>query len=677
MDERELVGLLYRADWTRLSLSGRVRGSGQFPATSPGERWWPTSFGEGLRPGSFSLPDPPPPPPDWMATVDRSETESTLTLAPGKRYRLASRDGSRVLGCDGERVWQSLADVPPGERVTFERKPQPPAPGLLAPAWLLLDYRLGVEGETTVAGRAGIVVAGTARSARLRGPSGLTALPWDLVPHPERVSAVIDRELGIVLRHELGYPDGTVKVTEFLDLEVGGAVDPSVFSPAAGSFFGDRPAGERRPGDDVGLEALKMVAGLAAGGLGAAIKCAPKRHVDPFATATSEDPDDVMPDDEPLPAWAAGQAADGAAEEVPQASKPAEASEAGGADGAAVEAAEASETSEADGAAQEAFEADGRTAVSDEVLNLLYRGGLEPTPFSARLCEWTDGEVVGGTMLGAVPESARRAGFGGVGFLVDTILTLEDSPRRISHEVYSVRVGGWDRFRIDRVFRTPSARSPRIQVGKRRRDAVTVACDGQRTFRVFEDEVLAGSASTLHQGWNGYLSQLVDGSWLLGCRLSGGEAVEVDGRTGYRVIATIGAGPVTGAALSWLPGWWLPAVAVVDASSGRLLRLTRYSGGKAATRQELRSVSDGGPDDFGFRPPDGLPVVEERERDRSGGSDDDDGDLKFFGPDGRPVSPPDEIRAVADAVKRQIDEKVAAARGFLGSFLGDRWLAGR
>ena len=660
MDERELVGLLYRADWTRLSLTGTVRGSGQFPATSPGERWWPASFGEGLRPGSFSLPDPPSPPPDWMATADRSETESTLTLAPGKRYRLATEDGSRVLGCDGERVWQWLADVPPGERVTFERKPQPPVPGLLAPAWLLLDYRLSVEGETTVAGRAGIVVTGTARSARLRGPSGLTALPYDLVPHPERVSAVIDRELGIVLRRELGYADGTVKVTEFLDLEVGGAVDPSVFSPAAGGFFGDRPAGERRPGDDVGLEALKMVAGLAAGGLGAAIKYAPKRHVDPFATATSEDPDDVMPDDEPLPAWAVGQAADGTARRLPARRGGRGRGGGGGA--------------EADG---EASEADGRTAVSDEVLNLLYRGGLEPTPFSARLCEWTDGEVVGGTMLGAVPESARRAGFGGVGFLVDTILTLEDSPRRISHEVYSVRVGGWDRFRIDRVFRTPPARSPRIQVGKRRRDAVTVACDGQRTFRVFEDEVLAGPASTLDQGWHGYLSQLVDGSWLLGCRLSGGEAVEVDGRTGYRVIATIGAGPVTGAASSWLPGWWLPAVAVVDASSGRLLRLTRYSGGKAATRQELRSVSDGGPDDFGFTPPDGLPVVEERERDRSGGSDDDDDDLKFFGPDGRPASPPDEVRAVADAVKTAGRREGRGGARVPRVVFGDRWLAGR
>ena len=654
MDERELVALLHRADWTRLTLTGTVRGGGQFPATSPGA-WWSASFGERLRPGSFSMPDPPPPPPDWMmATGDRPETESALTLAPGKRYRLATEDGARVLGCDGARVWQWLADVPPGERVTFERKPQPPVPGLLAPAWLLLGYRLSVEGETTVAGRAGIVVTGVGRTGHWRSPAA-AMLSWGLVPRPEQVSAVIDAELGIVLRRELRYPDGRVNVTEFLGLEVGGAVDPSVFSPAAGSFFGDRPDGERRPVDDVGLEALKMVAGLAAGGLGAAIKYGPKRHVDPFAAATSEDPDDVMPDDEPLPAWATGQAADGAADE---------------------KAAEA-EADEAEADEAEADEADGRAPVSDEVLNLLYRGGLEPAPFSARVSEWTDGEVVGGTMLGAVPEPARRAGFGGVGFLVDAIsTTLEDSPGGVSHEAYSVRVGGWDRFRIDRVFRTPPARTPRIQVGKRHRDAVTVACDGQRTFQVFEDVVRVGPASTLDQAWQGHLPELVDASWLLGCRLSGGDVVEVDGRTGYRVIATAGAGPVTGAPPSWLPGGWLPAVAVVDASSGRLLRLTRYSGGKTATRVELRSVSDGGADDFGFTPPDGLPVVEEPERDWSDGSDDVDGGMKFFGPDGRPASPPDEVRAAVDALKQQVDEKVAAARGFLGSLFGDRWLAG-
>jgi hypothetical protein len=75
--------------------------------------------------------------------------------------------------------------------------------------------------------------------------------------------------------------------------------------------------------------------------------------------------------------------------------------------------------------------------------------------------------------------------------------------------------------------------------------------------------------------------------------------------------------------------------------------------------------------------PDGLPVAEERKRDWTHGPDDDDDDLKFFGPDGRPSSPPDEVRAVVDAFKQQVDERVAAARGFLGSFFGGRGLAGR
>src|SRR6202044_2177789 len=104
----------------------------------------------------------------------------------------------------------------------------------------------------------------------------------------------------------------------------------------------------------------------------------------------------------------------------------------------------------------------------------------------------------------------------------------------------------------------------------------------------------------------------------------------------------------------------------------RRRRLAGYGGDETATRGELRALSDGGPDDFGFTPPDGLPVVDERER--SGGPDD-GGGMRFFGPDGRPSSPPEEVRVVADALKKQMGEKVAAARGFLGSLFGDRWLA--
>jgi len=631
IDERELVGLLYRADWTRLTLSGTVRGLGQFPATSADNGWWKASFGGGVRPGTFTLPDPPPEPPQWLiATAEPPEGESTLSLAPGRRYRLARTDGSRVLGCDGERVWQWFADVPPEAAVTFERRPQPPIPELLAPAWLLIGGPLTIEGETTVAGRPGIVVTGAAPTAPLPGLNSATMLAWGLLPRAGRISAVIDAELGIVLRRERPHDRRGTTTVEFVRLEVGGAVDPSVFDPADGSFFGDGRPGEagwaRPPLDSVGLGALKMAGGLLASGLGAAVKYAPKRRRDPFATATAEEPDAAMPDDGPLPGWAAGQPAN---------------------------------------------EADGPTPVSDEVLNLLYRGGRGPAPFSGRVCEWTDGEVVGRGLLGAVPESARRAGFGGVGFLVDAMLAAEQWSGEVEHAVYSVRIGALDTYRIDRVYREPPTRSRRGPARRHDGDAVTVACDGRRTFRVFDDEVRVGPASMIGQPQPAGLLQLVDGSWLLRYSLSGGEVVEVDGRRGYRVVATIGNGPTMDSPMSWLAGWWVPAVAVVDASSGRLLRLTRYRDGKIATRLELRSVSDGGPDDFGFTPPDGLPVVEEPERDGSGGSDD-DGDMKFFEPDGRPASPPEEVRAVADALKKQMDETVAAARGFLGSLFGDR-----
>jgi hypothetical protein len=606
MDERELAGLLYRADWTRLALAGTLRGAGWLPNTTFTHHSWPWGAERGPQP--FSLPDPPPPPPYWTYPVagPRGEQRS-LILAPGRRYRVTGSGGSRVIGCDGQRVWQWFTDLPPDTGVRFDHRPEPPVPELLAPAWLLLGYRLTVGEETTVAGRPGIAVTGVARTGPSLGVAGTMLLPWGLVRRPGRVSAVIDAELGILLRRELSSADDDADedVTEFLSLEVGGSSDPSVFTAPEGSFPGDGQRTDRPPLEEAGRAALKMAGGLAAGGLGAAIRCSPKRQADPFADATAEEPDDAMPDDEPLPGWTADQAADGA------------------------------------------DDADGRAPASDEVLNLLYRGGLEPAPFSGTLHEWIDGEVAGGALLGAVPEAARRAGFGGVGFLVDTILADERDAGRTTHTVYRVRVGALDRYRVDRVRRVPPARAPRLRMQKHDGVPLTVACDGERTFKVYEDEVRVGPASELDQSLQGDLRQLVDGSWLLAYRLSGGEVVEVDGRTGYRVIATAGTGPVTRAPLSWLPGWWLPAVAVVDASSGRLLRITRYRDGKIATRLELRSLSDGGSDDFGFTPPEGLPVV-----------------------DGQPWSPPEDLQAAIDGFKEKMDATVSAARGFLGSFLG-------
>ncbi len=294
MDERELVGLLYRADWTRLALTGTVGGSGQLPdATFTHSSW---EWGAAPGPQPFPLPDPPP---SWMRSAEPWGTQRSLILAPGRRYRVTSSDGSRVIGCDGERAWQWFGDLPPDTEVRFDHRPELPVPELLAPAWLLLGYRLTVGEETTVAGRPGISVTGVARTSPLRGLVGTTLLPWGLVRRPDRVTAVIDAELGIVLRRELwsadgdGDADADADVTEFLSLEAVGAADPSVFTAPEGSFFGDGPSGGRGsdgpPVEEVGLAALKMVGGLAAGGLGAAIRYAPKRQADPFAAATAED----------------------------------------------------------------------------------------------------------------------------------------------------------------------------------------------------------------------------------------------------------------------------------------------------------------------------------------------------------------------------------------------------
>ena len=76
-----------------------------------------------------------------------------------------------------------------------------------------------------------------------------------------------------------------------------------------------------------------------------------------------------------------------------------------------------------------------------------------------------------------------------------------------------------------------------------------------------------------------------DGSWLLGCELSGGESLTVDGRHAYRL---------TVAGSFWrsrLLMFSYPAIAVVDAETGRLLRLTTYGKGEPAFCYELRDAA--------------------------------------------------------------------------------------
>src|ERR1700761_3352121 len=110
----ELAGLLYRADWTQLTLSAgitRVTGAGDGP--------------RGAGP---------------------SRGTGRLLVAPGRRYRLETvgEDGQKHLkGCDGNRPWYLVSQPEDGSRLPIFSDPQPPEPALLRPSWLLTRFGLG------------------------------------------------------------------------------------------------------------------------------------------------------------------------------------------------------------------------------------------------------------------------------------------------------------------------------------------------------------------------------------------------------------------------------------------------------------------------------------------------------------------------------------------------------
>ena len=591
--ERDLIALLHRADWTRLCLSGAVRGADE-------PRFSVFSWSDSRRPGEAEGTDPPdtasspepegdegsPAPGDEGSPVADAERAWTLLLAPGKRYREELPAGREIRGCDGERIWLWDADEPARPRVRLIGGPQPPFATLLAPSWLLDHYELTVEGDTVACGRAAIRVAATRRAPRdshvqLGRSFGLvplgprhasTAFRYD------HVSAVVDAELGILLSCETRKGDDAPELTEFVSLTIDPDTDAAAFIAPPGSVtsapFDDRPP--------FSWDAAKTAVGVAAGGLGAVIKYSPfgRERVDPFERATSEDdPEPEMPLDDPLPGEATAAAA----------------------------------------------------PVSDEVLELLYRAGGVVPELTCTLHQWVDLSA----LLAAVPEAARKTGFGGVGYLVDAMVEAGRSAgTSVTHEVRTVRMGGWDKYRIDRLGR-PRSRT------RKRRDLLTVACDGEQRWQVYPDRVYHGPAGPPQDE----LLDLLDGSWLLACDLSGGEEIAVGGRRGYRFFAD--ARPALREPFAVLAKLTFPAVAVVDAETGLVLRVTTYKGGKPVVRHELRDVQPGGGGgDFGFDVPPGMTVVEETEEEPT--------------------------RELDEGVLTPVDAAKAAARGLFDSFRAGR-----
>jgi hypothetical protein len=159
-DLQSVMGLLYRADWTQLSMSADVR------FERDNEEWG------GYHSGS-----------------------AMLLIAPGGRYRLEHGDEStgHVEGSDGERGWTwwrpNLAP-PPSLQVDVNRAP--PLLELFRPSGLLSGFTLEVRGPVTACGRNAIAVTATRRTSVEDSP-GLRGNSSD------RLEVIVDAELGILL----------------------------------------------------------------------------------------------------------------------------------------------------------------------------------------------------------------------------------------------------------------------------------------------------------------------------------------------------------------------------------------------------------------------------------------------------------------------------------------------
>jgi hypothetical protein len=229
-----------------------------------------------------------------------------------------------------------------------------------------------------------------------------------------------------------------------------------------------------------------------------------------------------------------------------------------------------------------------------------------------------------------VPDGARRAGFVGLGVLADAVSEQPAAIRLVS----AVRFGGPGQYQIDH------AHSPR-------HGPKTVACDGQRRWQVRDGTATVGPARPPPSDF----ADLADPSWLLQCRLSGGEPVTAGGRRGYRLSVARGAS-------GGLSSMMFPAaVAVLDAQLGIVRRLTFYIGGKPVQRYELRDLT-ASDEEFRADLPPGLTITQETSP---------PGGLR----NGPPAAPPNLLLAIATAIGRQATAEAGkAARNLLNHLQG-------
>ena len=191
----DVIGLLYRADWTRLSLSAEVRfeQDGDLARRRENAVRAESMRRMGFRPGSPGMPDVEQEPDAERDVYHR--WHAALLIAPGRRYRLEYEGdhGGRADGSDGEQAWTlrppDAAPLPPRD---FENGPGLPVPALFRPAGLLARFTLDVGGPVTACGREAIAVTAVPRHGAVG--SGTSLRP----PASDRVELIVDAETGFM-----------------------------------------------------------------------------------------------------------------------------------------------------------------------------------------------------------------------------------------------------------------------------------------------------------------------------------------------------------------------------------------------------------------------------------------------------------------------------------------------